>query len=196
MCGLLPAASVARISVLDYLAENLDTMLTANQCDKVVVLRDLNHHVVQNAFITLLVLHNLHNHVTFPTHRSGSSLNPVMPDIPRHPIQCFPLNFIGISDHVSVLTKIQFRNPREENFTRSLWRWEATNWEALLSDPRNMDSGNMLSGDADQQVQRLSDLLHAFQLHWVPHIDHTTKACVQSCFDPECLASGEAKYRG
>ena len=98
MCGLLPAASVARISVLDYLAENLDTMLTANQCDKVVVLRDLNQHMIQDAFNTLLVVHNLQNHDTFPTHRSGSSLDPFVTDLPRQSIQCFPLDYSGTSD--------------------------------------------------------------------------------------------------
>ena len=66
--------------LLDYLTENLCTMLTANQCDSVVVLGDLNQYMVQDAINTLLVVHNLQNHITFPTHHSGSSLDPVVTD--------------------------------------------------------------------------------------------------------------------
>ncbi|XP_045104363.1 uncharacterized protein LOC123499894 [Portunus trituberculatus] len=181
--------------LLDYLTENLDTMSTASQCDSVVVLGDLNQHMVQEAFNTLLVVYNLHNHVTFPTHRSGSSLDPVVTDLPRHSIQCFPLDFVGTYDHVAVLTRIQFRKPSEESSTRTLWRWEAANWDALRVALRNTDWGEVLRGDVNQQVQRLSELLHALQLSWVPHSNHTNKASDQPWFGPECRAAAEAKYR-
>ena len=181
--------------LLDYLTGNIDTMMTANQCESVVVLGDLNQHLVQDAFNTLLVVHNLHNYVTFPTHRSGSSLDPVVTDLPHHSIQCFPLDFVGTSDHVAVLTKIQFRKPREESFTRTLWRWEAANWEALRADLKTTVWRDVLSGDVDQQVQRLSKLLHDLQLRWVPHSAHTTKASDQPWFGPECRAAAETKYR-
>ena len=181
--------------LLDFLTDNLDTMMTASQCDSVVVLGDLNQHMVQHAFNTLLVVYNLHNHVTFPTHRSGSSLDPVATDLPRHSIQCFPLDFVGTSDHVAVLTKIQFRRPTEETTTRTLWRWEAANWDALRAALRNTDWGEVLRGDVNQQVQRLSELLHALQLSWVPHSNHTTKASDQPWFGPQCRNAADAKYR-
>ena len=64
--------------LLDYLTENLDTMLTVNQCDSVVVLGDLDQHMVLDTFDTLLSVHNLHNQVVFPAHRLGSSLDVIV----------------------------------------------------------------------------------------------------------------------
>ena len=55
-------------TLLDFLTVNLDAMLTASQCDSVVSIGDLNQHRVRDAFDTLLVVHDLHNYVTFPTH--------------------------------------------------------------------------------------------------------------------------------
>ncbi|KAK8389782.1 hypothetical protein O3P69_009049 [Scylla paramamosain] len=101
-------------------------------------------------------------------------------------------NFVGTSDHIAVVTKIQFRRPSEETTARNLWRWEAANWDALK---QNTDWGEVLSGEVDQQVQRLSELLHALQLRWVPHSNHTTKASDQPWFGPECRAAADAKYR-
>ena len=55
-------------TLLDFLTVNLDAMLTASQCNSVVIIGDLNQHRVRDAFDTLLVVHDLHNYVTFPTH--------------------------------------------------------------------------------------------------------------------------------
>ncbi|XP_063841369.1 uncharacterized protein LOC135089572 isoform X2 [Scylla paramamosain] len=109
--------------------------------------------------------------------------------------ECFPLDFVGTSDHIAVFTKIQFRRPSEETTARNLWRWEAANWDALRAALRNTDWGEVLNGEVDQQVQRLSELLHALQLRWVPHSNHTTKASDQPWFGPECRAAADAKYR-
>ncbi|KAK8399863.1 hypothetical protein O3P69_002920 [Scylla paramamosain] len=80
----------------------------------------------------------------------------------------------------------QIRHPR------NLWRWEAANWDALRAALRNTDWEEVLSGEVDQQVQRLSELLHALQLRWVPHSNHTTKASDQPWFGPECRAAADA----
>ncbi|MPC61303.1 hypothetical protein E2C01_055372 [Portunus trituberculatus] len=97
--------------------KNLDAMMVASHCEKVVIIGDLNQCTGQNAYNTVLVVHNLRNHVTFPTHSSGSSLDPVVADLPSHFVQCSPLDFVGSSNHMAVLTKVHFRNPREESHT-------------------------------------------------------------------------------
>ncbi|MPC46574.1 hypothetical protein E2C01_040295 [Portunus trituberculatus] len=89
-------------------------MLMANQCEGVIIVGD-NPHTVHASFNTLLV-------VTFPTHVSGSSLDPVVTDLLPSDVQCSPLDFIGTSDHVAVITKVHFRRQREESFSRTLWK--------------------------------------------------------------------------
>ena len=69
-------------ALIDYLTVNLDVMMVANQCEHVIIIGDLNQNTVREAFNTLLVVHDLHNHVIFPTHSSGSSLDPVVTDLP------------------------------------------------------------------------------------------------------------------
>lgn len=53
----------------------------------------------------------------------------------------------------------------------------------------------MLHGDANQQVRRLTQLLHALQARWVPHSDHKTKASDQPWFGPACRSASDAKHR-
>ena len=109
-------------ALLDFLTVNLDSIMTSSQCENVIIIGNLNQHIVRDAFSTLLVVHDLHNYVTFPPHISGSSLDPVVTDLPPDTVQCEPLNFVGTSDHAAVLTKVHFRRPREERYTRTLWR--------------------------------------------------------------------------
>ncbi len=118
--------------LLNYLTDNIDNVMMANQCENVVIIGDLNQNIVRDAFNTLLVVHDLKNYVTFPTHSSGSSIDPVVTDLPSPSVQCSPLDFVGTDDDVAVLAKISFRKPPEESHTRTLWKWEAANWETML----------------------------------------------------------------
>ena len=182
-------------ALFDYLTVNIDAMMVANQCDNIMIIGDLNQNTVREAFMTLTVVHDLHNHVTFPTHISGSSLDPVVTDLPPNTVQCSSLGFVGTSDHVAVLTKIKFERPREERHTRTLWRWEKADWGALRASLRATNWSDVLSGDIDEKVQRFTELLHALQARWVPHSTHQTKASDQPWFGPECRAASDAKYR-
>ncbi|KAG0720260.1 hypothetical protein GWK47_006869 [Chionoecetes opilio] len=104
-------------------------------------------------------------------------------------------HLVGTSDHVAVLTKIHFRRPREESYTRILWKWEAANWDALRAALRRKDWEDVLCGNTDQQVGRFTELLHALQVRWVPHATHKTKPSDHPWFGPECRAASDAKYR-
>ena len=182
-------------ALMDFLTVNLDSMMTDSKCDKVIIIGDLNQHIVRDSFNTLLVVHNLYNFVTFPTHVSGSSLDPVVSDLARDAVQCEPLDFVGTSDHTAVLTKVHFRRPREESYTRTLWKWEDANWDAMRSQLKETEWENVLSGDANQQVEGLTTLLVALQDRWVPHSQYTSKPSDQPWFGPECRAASDAKYR-
>ena len=181
-------------ALFDYLTANIDAMMVANQCENIIV-GDLNQNTVREAFTSLLIVHDLHNHVTFPTHISGSSLDPVVSDLPPNTVQCSSLGFVGTSDHVAVLTRIKFERAREECYTRTLWRWEKANWGALRASLRNTNWSDVLCGDTDHQVQRFNELLHALQTRWVPHSTHQTKPSDQPWFGSECRAASDAKYR-
>lgn len=149
---------------------------------------------MREAFNTLMVVRDLHNYVTFPTHRSGSSLDPVVTDLPSDTIQCSSLDFVGTSDHVAVLTRISFKRPREECYTRTLWRWEKANWQAMRASLKTTDWDDVLCGDTDQQVGQFTELLHTLQDRWVPHSTHQAKGSDQPWFGPECRAASDAKY--
>ena len=97
LCVRCYRPSLQGTALLDFLTDNLDSLMTKNQCERVVIIGDLNQHIVRDAFNTLLVVHDLHNHVTCPTHISGSSLDPVVTDLPHRTVQCLPLDFVGTS---------------------------------------------------------------------------------------------------
>lgn len=70
-------------------------------------LGDLNQYLVATAFNNLLTVFGMHNHVNFPTHSSGSSLDLVLSDFPESLVQCSALSNVGTSDHTAILTTIQ-----------------------------------------------------------------------------------------
>ncbi|MPC67993.1 hypothetical protein E2C01_062182 [Portunus trituberculatus] len=75
-------------SALDFLTEKVDTLLQQHRCSHVMILGDLNHHLEQDAFTSLLTVQGLANHMTFPTHERGGSLDPVLTDLPDSSILC------------------------------------------------------------------------------------------------------------
>ena len=94
-----------------------------HQCENVIILGDLNPPGIQRSFDSLLAVFNLHNHVTLPTHRSGSSLDPVFTDFHSHDVQCSSLGPVDSSDHEAVFTSVAFRRSGDKGATRTLWHW-------------------------------------------------------------------------
>ncbi|KAK3857130.1 hypothetical protein Pcinc_036597 [Petrolisthes cinctipes] len=139
-------------ALIDYLLTNLDRLMTDHHCNFVIILGDLNQRGIQHSCDSLLAVFNLQNYVTFPTHRSGSSIDPVVTDLPSHEIQCSSMGSVGSSDHEAILTKITFKRPRDESIPRTLWQWESadwcklrnsleqTDWESVLQDPTRAPS--------------------------------------------------------
>lgn len=93
--------------------------MTTYNCHHFVLFGDLDQRRVQSAFDELMAVHYLQNFVDFPTHRSGSSLDPV---------KSVPLGYVGTSDHEAVFPKVRLRTPKEETTTRTMWNWENANW--------------------------------------------------------------------
>ena len=151
-------------------------------------------NIVRGAFNTLLIVYDLHNYVTFSTHIIIIIIR-VIPgpcgDRLPFPHISVPTNGLcGHSDNVAVLTRITFKRPRDESYTRTLWKWEAANWREIRADWEEV-----LYGNTDQQVGRLTELLLAMQERWVPHSKHSTKPSDLPWFGLECRAASDAKYR-
>ena len=64
-----------------YLTEHLDDIIAAHNCQNVMLVGDLNQHLVMRAFTEFIVVQGLHNHVDFPTHQLGGYLDPVLIDL-------------------------------------------------------------------------------------------------------------------
>lgn len=183
--------------LLSYLQESIDTMMTASRCENVLIVRDLNPSSVKLTFNVLLITHDLHKYVTFQTHASRSSLDPMVTDLPPQSIQRFPLDCVGTADQVALLTKIKFKKSRELCLTRTLWKLDSFNWRKLRADLKGTDYGEgvVLTGDVKEQTIRHSECLLTLQVRWVPHSTQTAKASDQPWFDVQSCVASDAKHR-
>ena len=59
------------------------------------------------AFNSFMAVQRLENHLSFPTHERGGSLDPVLTHIPHSNILCQQLGMVGTLDHHAVLTGIK-----------------------------------------------------------------------------------------
>ena len=89
LCHVLPHRQGS--SPLDFLMEELDTILLRHKCSHVMVVGNLNFHLEQEAFNNLLMVQGLVNHVTFPTHEREGLLDPILSDLPETNIVLQPL---------------------------------------------------------------------------------------------------------
>ena len=70
-----------RPASLQYLTEILDELMLAHRCRHVIVVGNLNHHLEQSAYENFLTVQGLTDHVTFPMHERGGTLDPVISDL-------------------------------------------------------------------------------------------------------------------
>ncbi|MPC62993.1 hypothetical protein E2C01_057085 [Portunus trituberculatus] len=65
--------------------------MATHSCQNVIIVGNLNQHVVRRTFTELTVVYGLTNHVNFVTHVCGAALDPVLTDLPAHSVQCCQL---------------------------------------------------------------------------------------------------------
>lgn len=100
-----------------------------HECENVVIVSDLNQHMVIRAFIELTVVQGLHNHVDSPL--DPPSLDPVVIDLPGDCVQCRPLDCIGNSDHHAVFSIVNPAPARNEDHQQVIWIWNRADWAAV-----------------------------------------------------------------
>lgn len=87
---------------IEYIHHNLDSLLYEYSCKHLIIVGDMNQNLVMRSFEELLTVFGLTNHVDFPTHDMGSSLDPVITDLPDSLVCCRPLGNVGSSDHQAI----------------------------------------------------------------------------------------------
>ena len=139
--------------IANYFTDNLNALMSANQCTNVIIAGDLNQRGIQNSFNSFLDVFNLRNHVTFSIHQSGSSLDPVVTDFPPDEVQCSSQGPASSSDHEAIITRITFKTPLDGNSTRTLWVWDDADWAGLLRCLAQQNWEELLKGDVNEQVE-------------------------------------------
>ncbi|KAK8387029.1 hypothetical protein O3P69_017997 [Scylla paramamosain] len=71
-----------------YLTEALDDLLVTHCCQHILLVGDLNHHLEHNAYENLLMVQALKDHVTFPTHERGGTLDTIISDLEEDTLSC------------------------------------------------------------------------------------------------------------
>ncbi|XP_063879419.1 uncharacterized protein LOC135110721 [Scylla paramamosain] len=180
-------------SALDFLMEELDTMLQQNKCSQVMILGDLNFHLQQDAFNSLLMVQGLTNHVSFPTHERGGSLDPVLADLPDSSIVCHQLGTVGISDHHAVLASVKLDIAREAAAPRTIWLWEQADWASLRHNIVRLDWDALLISNTEKKARVLTTKLLALQQQHVPSRRYLGRPSDPAWFGYRCRAAAEAK---
>ncbi|KAK3878982.1 hypothetical protein Pcinc_016426 [Petrolisthes cinctipes] len=116
---------------IQFLCTHLDRLLQQFSCNHTIIVGDFNQHLVSRSFEELLTVNSLTNHVKFPTHISGSSVDPVISDLPEGVITCRPLGTVGSSDHLAVLTTVHVAALRDAPMKHTNWLWGKADWDGF-----------------------------------------------------------------
>ena len=180
---------------LSFLTDQLDTIMAAHTCQNVMIVGDLNQHLVSRAFTELTTVHGLTNHVTFATHERGASLDPVLTDLPTDSVQCCQLDKVGSSDHFAVLCKVGLNPAWEEERQRTIWLWDKANWRGLRAELASTNWDATLTEDVNYNVASLTSLILSAQARHVPHRTYRVEPRDQPWFGYRCRQAADNKYR-
>ena len=184
-----------RSEPLIWLSNHLDEIMESHRCQNMLIAGDLNQPEVPTAFTELMLVHGLTNYVTFPTHRSGSSLDPVLSDLPDGYVRCRPLDYVGSSDHIGILTSVSLSIAMDECTVRTIWAWNRADWTSIRRKLNETDWDSLLSGDVNEDVATLTSFLLELQYQYVPHRVYTTRPGDPPWFGYRCQVAAEAKYK-
>ncbi|XP_047482818.1 uncharacterized protein LOC125034843 [Penaeus chinensis] len=177
---------------LVYLQANLDNILHAYY---IIILGDLNQHLVERSFEKLPTTFGLTNNVHFPTHISGSSLDPVITDLAESDVSCTSLGTFGSSDHFTVLNKISLKAAREGTLSRTIRQWEKAEWQGMCDALSETPWEDILTGTVDRQALVLTKILVSLQAIYVPNKTYKTKSTDQPWFGYTCRMASDKKMR-
>ena len=180
---------------IEFLHHNLDNLLHLYSCKHLIIVGDMNQNQIRGHFEDFLTIYGLTNHVTFPTHDSGSSLDPVITDFPDSIVHCSPLGNVGSSDHRAVFTSVHICANHDDPIKRTTWLWKQGNWNGMREELNEVNWDEILVGDIDDQVEAFSQLVLEMQQRFIPHRTYTVKPSDQPWFGYQCRIAADAKMR-
>ena len=180
---------------ITFLTDNLDAIMEAHNCQNVLIVGDLNQHLVQRAFDDMMAVHGLSNYVDFPTHKRGGSLDPVVTDLPDSEVTCRPLDRVGSSDHYAVLTNVNLNAATDEGTERKTWIWGHADWETIKRKIREADWDSIFNGDANEDTEAFTSYVLGLQHDHTPHRTYTTKPGDPPWFGYRCRLAADTKHR-
>ncbi|XP_063603574.1 uncharacterized protein LOC134779374 [Penaeus indicus] len=180
---------------MDFLTENLDVLQARNNCQHLLIVGDLNHHLIQSAYEDLLTVHGLTDYVDFPTHILGRSLDPVISDLTEDFISCSSLGNIGTSDHLAVVSHLCLAPAADERRQRKIWLWNHANWPGMKAELQSQDWDVLLVGNGNDKASSIASLLTEMQEKYVPSRTYITKPGDQAWFGYRCHQASKKKYR-
>ncbi|KAK8373042.1 hypothetical protein O3P69_011770, partial [Scylla paramamosain] len=149
---------------------------------------------MHDAYENLLTVQGLKDHVTFPTHERGGTLDPVISDLEEDTLSCHQLGLVGSSDHHAVLTQVDMGVARDESTTRTVWLWDRADWGSLRRDLRRTDWPSILQGGAEVQARAFTSRLLALQEQHVPHPQFLASYIETDClFKTTTLLTGQPR---
>jgi len=180
---------------IDFLTENLDVLQARNNCQHILIVGDLNHHLIQSAYEDLLSVHGLTDYVNFPTHILGRSLDPVITDLSEDFISCSPLGLIGTSDHLAVISHLCLTPATDEIRQRKIWLWNHADWLGMKAELQAQDWDALLVGNTNDKASSITSLLAEMQEKYVPSRTYITKPGDQAWFGYRCYQASKRKYK-
>lgn len=142
----------------EFLMNDLDGILHQYTCKNVLIVGDKNQHLAARSFEDLSTICGINNHVDFPTHISGCSLDPVISDFPEGAVSCCSTGAVGFSDHHAIFNRISLKATREEALTRTIWRWNKGCWQGFRSVLENI-TWDSIRTDVNTQAIKLTETL-------------------------------------
>ena len=121
------------------------------------------------AFIELIVVQGLHNHVDLPTHQRGGSLYPVLTHLSGDCVQYYPLDRVGSFDHHAVLSLNSLALARDEEHQRVICLCDRADWVAMKLAMATTTRDIFLSGNTHHDVIIFNTAFHSLQQQHMPH---------------------------
>ncbi|MPC34241.1 hypothetical protein E2C01_027625 [Portunus trituberculatus] len=159
---------------LTYLTNLLDGIMAAHNCQNIAIVGNLNQHLIMRSFTELIVVQGLRNHVDFPTHQHGGSLDPVLTDLAGDSVQCCPLDVMATFDHLAILSTFIHAPAREEKHHRTIWLWNCTDWDVARRALSEYLWDSVLICELHHDIRSFTTILLNLQQHHVPHRSYTT----------------------
>ncbi|MPC35274.1 hypothetical protein E2C01_028694 [Portunus trituberculatus] len=149
--------------------------MLVHSCSHVLIVGNLNDHLERDAYENLLEVQGLTDHVTFPTHERGGTLDPVISGYQADSLQCHRLELMGSSDHYVLLTQLDVGVAQDEATTRTIWLWNKANWAPLHRELSHTPWATLLQGGTESgETLALTSHLGTLERRHAPHRKYAT----------------------